>query len=69
MGLAVIPCFMGDGEPTLRRLTPEVLGSREIWLVFHPDVARIARVRRVIYFVTAVIGEESARLRGVASVP
>jgi DNA-binding transcriptional LysR family regulator len=64
MGLAVIPCFMGDGEPTLKRLTAELLGSREIWLVFHPDVARLARVRRVIDFVTAVILEESARLRG-----
>jgi DNA-binding transcriptional LysR family regulator len=69
MGLAVIPCFMGDVEPTLSRLTPEVLGSREIWLVFHPDVARIARVRRVIDFVTMVIGEESARLRGATVAP
>lgn len=65
MGLAVIPCFMGDVEPTLKRLTPELLGSREIWLVFHPDVARIARVRRVIDFVTEVVGQELARLSGV----
>jgi DNA-binding transcriptional LysR family regulator len=64
MGLAVIPCFMGDVEPTLKRLTDEILGWREIWLVFHPDVARIARVRCVIDFVTEVIAEESTRLRG-----
>jgi DNA-binding transcriptional LysR family regulator len=69
MGMAVIPCFMGDGEPTLKRLTGEVLGSREIWLVFHPDVARLARVRRVIDFVTAVILEESVRLRGNQPAP
>ena len=64
MGLAVISCFMGDVEPTLKRLTHVILGWREIWLVFHPDVARIARVRCVIDFVTEVIAEESARLRG-----
>jgi DNA-binding transcriptional LysR family regulator len=66
MGLAVIPCFMGDGETTLTRVTPEVLGTREIWLVSHPDAARSARVRCVIDFVAAVIGEESERLRGRA---
>jgi DNA-binding transcriptional LysR family regulator len=65
MGLAVLPCFLAEAEPTLRRLAPEVLGSREIWLVFHPDVARIARVRRVIDFVTEIIGAEAEVLRGV----
>ena len=55
---------MGDVETTMTRLTPEILGSREIWLVFHPDVARIARVRRVIDFVSGVIAAESALRRG-----
>ena len=70
MGLAMLPCFLAEAEPTLRRLAPEILGSREIWLVFHPDVARIARVRCVIDFVTEIIGREAARLRGeLAEVP
>lgn len=64
MGLAALPCFLAEVEPTLRRLVPETLGSREIWLVFHPDVARIARVRRVIDFVTEIIDAEAAILRG-----
>jgi DNA-binding transcriptional LysR family regulator len=66
MGLAVLPCFLAEAEPTLRRLAPEILGSREIWLVFHPDVARIARVRRVIDFITEIIGAKAASLRGTA---
>jgi DNA-binding transcriptional LysR family regulator len=66
MGLAVLPCFLAEAEPTLRRLVPEVLGSREIWLVFHPEVARIARVRRVIDFVTEIVGQEAWMLRGEA---
>jgi DNA-binding transcriptional LysR family regulator len=64
MGLAVLPCFLADAETSLRRLTPAVVGTREIWLVFHPDVARIARVRTVIDFVTEAIGREADTLRG-----
>jgi DNA-binding transcriptional LysR family regulator len=64
MGISVIPCFLGDADPTLQRLTPEVLGSRPLWLVFSPDRARLARVRAVIDFVTQMIGREMPRLRG-----
>ena len=64
MGIAVLPCFMADAEPNLQRLCPEVIGSRDLWLVFHSDVARIARVRTVIDFVTDVVGSEAAILRG-----
>ena len=67
MGLAVLPCFLADAESSLRRLTPAVVGTREIWLVFHPDVAKIARVRTVIDFVTEAIGREAVTLRGVVS--
>ena len=50
----------GDAEPNLRRLTDEVIGTRDIWLVFHPDVAKIARVRTVIDFVTEFVGARGA---------
>jgi DNA-binding transcriptional LysR family regulator len=55
MGLAVLPCFLGDVEPTLRRLTPQVLGTRDVWLVVHPDRARVSRVRAVMQHVTDVM--------------
>ena len=64
MGIAVLPCFMAEAEPNLRRLSAETTGSREIWLVFHPDVAKIARVRTVIDFVTDAVAGEVTRLRG-----
>ena len=60
----MLPCFLADAEATLQRLTPEVVGTREIWLVFHPDVARIARVRTVIDFVSDVIRRDTEMLRG-----
>jgi DNA-binding transcriptional LysR family regulator len=64
MGLAVLPCFLADAEANLRRLTPHVLGAREIWLVFHPEIGRIARVRRVIDFVVEIIARDAPLLLG-----
>jgi DNA-binding transcriptional LysR family regulator len=63
-GISVLPCFLADAEPTLRRLTPQVLGSREITLVVHPDLAKVARVRAVIDFLTEVAHRERARFAG-----
>ncbi len=64
MGLAVLPCFMADAEPNLRRLTKAVLGTREMWLVFHPDRSRVERVRAVMDFVVDVMTRERDVLRG-----
>jgi DNA-binding transcriptional LysR family regulator len=63
-GISVLPCFLADAEPTLRRLTPQVLGSREVTLVVHPDMAKIARVRAVIDFLTEVARRERTRFAG-----
>ena len=64
MGVAVLPCFLAEAEPSLRRLTDDVVATRAIWLVFHPDVAQITRVRTVIDFVSKTIGRESANFAG-----
>jgi DNA-binding transcriptional LysR family regulator len=64
MGLAVLPCFLADTEPTLRRLDPRVLGSREVWMVVHPDLAALARVRVVMDFIVEVLSEHAALLHG-----
>lgn len=61
-GLALLPCSVADREPLLRRLAmPEDLPSRPIWLVVHPDLKAMPRVRAVLdYF-----AEELERLRPV----
>jgi hypothetical protein len=64
MGLTVLPCFLAEAEPSLRRLTDDVLASRPTWVVFHPDVAKIRRVRIVIDFISAIVGREATALRG-----
>ena len=54
VGLAVLPCIIGDVEPALRRVMPDILGAREVWLVVHPDLAKVARVRVVMDFLVAL---------------
>jgi DNA-binding transcriptional LysR family regulator len=66
MGVAVIPCFLGEPEPQLRRLTPRVLGERDIHLVVHPDLARVARVRAVMDFIVELFERDAALWTGVA---
>jgi molybdate transport repressor ModE-like protein len=45
-GLAYLPCFMGDREPTLTRYRPpEPRHDLGLWLVYHRDLRRIKRVR------------------------
>ena len=50
VGIAVVPCFRAEREQTMQRLTPAVLGARDVVLVVHPDLARVTRVRVVIDF-------------------
>lgn len=52
VGVAGLPCFLGDMDPDLTRLKHDsVPFSRDIWLVTHRDVKRSAIVRAVIdYF-------------------
>lgn len=44
--LAVLPCYLGDSNPELRRMTnpvPEL--AVPLWLLTHPDLRRVSRIR------------------------
>jgi DNA-binding transcriptional LysR family regulator len=47
IGLAILPCYLGDAEPGLARAlsapVPEL--ARELWMVTHNDLKRTARIR------------------------
>ena len=60
MGISAVPCFFAESEPRLRRLTPRILGGRDIFLVVHPDLARVARVRAVMDFVVELFARDAA---------
>ena len=45
LGLAYLPCFMGDRDPGLQRYCPpDPKHDLGLWLLFHPDLKRTARV-------------------------
>lgn len=46
IGRSLLPCPVGDAEPRLSRLGAPVL-HRELWLLLHPDLAPLSRIRAV----------------------
>lgn len=64
LGIAALPCFLADVEPTLRRAFPEIIATRPMWLVVHPDLARVARVRVVMDSIIEMMSAEASLLAG-----
>lgn len=65
MGIGMIPCFLGEPEPTLRRLS---LGERnpnfELWLLTHRDMRTNARIRVFSEFIASAIKSHRSLLEG-----
>lgn len=62
-GIAVLPCKLG-ADPRLERITRDVVATRAINLVTHPDLVKIARVRAVMDFLIAVFARDRAAFAG-----
>ncbi len=68
LGLAVLPCVLGDAEPGLRRLTAEVVATRGLSLVYRRESRLSASVRAVVRFVVETIRRNADRIAGKAVV-
>jgi len=65
LGRAVIPCYMADGAPGLRRLSgPVPVASRELWIVVPAPARDVPRIRVVADWLAAVLAEDRVRLEG-----
>lgn len=65
-GLGVLPCFTGDADAGLVRLTPPIDDLvRELHLVVHRDVRRSPAVRAVIDALAAIFRRDERRLLGL----
>jgi DNA-binding transcriptional LysR family regulator len=64
-GLALLPCFLGDVEPALRRLRPPLpeLNSA-LWILTHEDLRHVARVRAFLDFMADALIPARSRLKG-----
>jgi DNA-binding transcriptional LysR family regulator len=65
MGLAALPCFLGDAEEKLQRLDgiEPILGSG-LWLLTHEDLRHTARIRAFMDFFYDALVQEKGVLEG-----
>ena len=47
LGVSVLPCYLADRDAGLRHLAPAPLldANLDLWILYHPDVQSVARVR------------------------
>jgi DNA-binding transcriptional LysR family regulator len=65
MGVGTLPCYLGDADSTLRRVPVPDAPSRPLWLTVHRDLQNTRRVRVVLDFLSSVLSEDKALLRGL----
>lgn len=62
VGRLVLPCFVGEAEPRLRRLSPPIAElSHDEWLVAHHEARHDPPVRAAIDALAALLGDETLR--------
>jgi DNA-binding transcriptional LysR family regulator len=65
LGVGALTCCLGDADPRLRRVFPDLPPQRvDLWLVVHADVQRTGRIRALIAALEARCKEAAAVLRG-----
>jgi DNA-binding transcriptional LysR family regulator len=68
-GQGILPCFVGDADPSLERVmppTPEI--AADYWVIVHRDLRRAACVRAVIDWIQGLFGSERDALAGICPV-
>ncbi len=66
LGLALLPCFIGDTDPGLVRASEKKpLKARDIWLLTHSDLRRTARIRAFMEFAEKVLREAEPVFQGI----
>jgi DNA-binding transcriptional LysR family regulator len=65
MGLAVLPCYLGDLSAGLARLTPPIEAMRTgLWLLTHENLRRTARIRTFMEFVGNALAKRRRAIEG-----
>jgi DNA-binding transcriptional LysR family regulator len=66
IGLALLPCYLGDSDDSVVRATPEPVSDLEgeLWIVAHADLKNTARVRAFFDVVGDGLSRERALFEG-----
>jgi DNA-binding transcriptional LysR family regulator len=66
-GIGVLPCFIGDADPSLRPIFPDRMITRSFWLVTHKDTHNLARVRAFKTWLGELVVQQRHRLNPLAN--
>lgn len=59
VGIAVLPCLLGDSHPGLRRVQLDSRPpGRDVWLGYHRDLRRLPRLRALVDLLIERLGDE-----------
>jgi DNA-binding transcriptional LysR family regulator len=67
LGVAVLPCFLGDNESGLvRMLEPRDDMSLDLWLLIHPDLRHTARVKVLMQYLYENLTQQKSLIEGIS---
>ncbi len=67
LGLAMLPCIMGDNDPALVRASSRPpMKARDIWLLTHSDLRRTARIKAFMSFAEDVMRDAKPQFLGTS---
>ena len=65
LGISILPCYIGDQEPEIRRISPErVERMTDLWVLTHKDLRNVARIRAFVDFISTAIEAHKGLLEG-----
>jgi len=65
MGMAILPCFIGDQDKRLIRMpSGDVFAGLDLWILTHEDLRKTARVRALLEYSRDQLKAKSALLEG-----
>lgn len=65
MGIAILPCFIGDKDPQLIRVPPYTSEHKfELWMLIHPDLRDNAKVREFKCYMQKALAQHQDLIEG-----
>jgi DNA-binding transcriptional LysR family regulator len=70
VGVAPLPCYLGDRDPALVRVHgPVTAMAAAMWVLIHPDLRRVVRIRAFVDFVLPALERMRALMEGRSRKP
>ncbi len=65
IGATILPCFIGESDPALARISPgEIVSRRDIWLLVQADLRKVPRIRTFLDFFVHYIKSQKHLIEG-----